>query len=263
MLIFTWNLGKSERALDLALTYLERAAASETVLACLQELPSPLPPSNDHLTLGTRGLGAAVPVLARRRALFVHSASVACVGSWDVAQDRMQIARWQLSSGIEFFAAGIHGIDRRNYTIPEVRGAYAALTRRALDERWIDGRPLLMLGDFNATPELPELSERACLFGVSSTYDHRPRNETFFGRTSPPLYRIEPSPGVARGTYFHISDSNWRDLDHVYVSAALVQGAQARRLDAIGSTSLVTRTGRPSSARFSDHLPVEAHVALA
>lgn len=263
MLIFTWNIGKNERALDLALTYLERAAASETVLACLQELPNPLPPSIDPLTLASRGLGAAAPVLAQRRALFVHSASIACVGFWDVAQDRMQITRWRLSSGMEFFAAGIHGVDRRNYPILEVRGAYAALTRHALDERWVDGHPLLLLGDFNAWPDLPELSERACLFGVSSSYDHRPSNETFFGRKSPALYRIEPSPGVARGTYFHTGDSQWRDVDHVYVSSTLVQGAQARRLDAIGLESLVTRTGRPSSARFSDHLPVEARVALA
>lgn len=164
MLIFTWNIGKNERALDLALTYLERAAASETVLACLQELPNPLPPSIDPLTLASRGLGAAAPVLAQRRALFVHSASIACVGFWDVAQDRMQITRWRLSSGMEFFAAGIHGVDRRNYPILEVRGAYAALTRHALDERWVDGHPLLLLGDFNAWPDLPELSERACLF---------------------------------------------------------------------------------------------------
>jgi hypothetical protein len=263
MLIFTWNLGKNERALDLALTYLERAASSQTVLACLQELPNPLPPSIDPLTLGTRGLGAAAPVLAQRRALFVHSASIACVGSWDVAQDRMQIARWQLSSGTEFLAAGIHAVDRRNYPVAEVRGAYAALTRHALDERWVDGVPLLLLGDFNAWPDLPEVGDRACFFGVSSSYEHRSGNETFFGRKSPPLHRIEPSPGVVGGTYFHTGDSRWRDVDHVYVSAALLPGAQARRLDAIGQQSLVTRSGRPSITRFSDHLPVEARVALA
>lgn len=263
MLLFTWNLGKSERALTLALTYLTRVAASETVFACLQELPDPLPPTIDPLKLISLGLGAAAPILAQRRALFVHSANVSCIGSWNVAQDRMQIAQWRLDSGTEFFAAGIHAIDRRNYSVAEVRGGYAALTRHALDERWVSGAPLLMLGDFNAWPDQPEIGSRACFFGVTSSYEHRPANDFFFGRTSPPLYRIEPSPGVSPGTYFDTETSCWRDIDHIYISGALRQGAQARRLDAIGQESLVSRQGRPSGGRFSDHLPVEAVVALA
>jgi len=264
MLLFTWNLGKKKkgRSLELALTYLSRMAASETVLACLQELPAPLPPSLAPATLRSSGLGAAAPVLAQHRALFIHSANMACVASWDVAQNRMQIARWRLGSGAEFFAAGIHAIDRRNHSIPEVRGAYAALTRHALDERWAYGVPLLMLGDFNAWPECPEVSDRACLFGVSSSDEHRPGNRTFFGRHSPPLYRVEPSSAVPRGTYFDSEKSRWFDIDHVYVSEALRAGAHARRLDAIGQERLVTPGGRPSVSRFSDHLPVEARIAL-
>jgi hypothetical protein len=263
MLLFTWNLRRSERALDLALTYLARVATSETVLACFQELPSPMPPSVDPAALSALGLGADTKALAHRRALFVHSANVACVGSWNVAQDRMQIARWRLGSGTEFLAAGIHAVDRLHYAVPEVRGAYAALTRHALDERWTDAVPLLALGDFNAWPDSPEMGERACFFGVSSSsYEHRPSNDAFFGRKSPPLYRIEPSPGVALGTYFNAKSARWIDMDHVYISQNLRQGAKAMRLDAIGPESLVTRDGRPRVSRYSDHLPVEARIDL-
>jgi endonuclease/exonuclease/phosphatase family metal-dependent hydrolase len=173
----------------------------------------------------------------------------------------MQIARWQLSSGTNFFAAGIHAIDRRSYPVAEVRGAYAALTRHALDEQWVDGAPLLVLGDLNAWPDLPEVSDRACFFGVPFSYVHRASNDHFFGRKSPPLFRVEPV-GLARGTYFDRNTSNWRDIDHVYVSSALYAGATARRLDQIGQKSLLTRQGRPSASRFSDHLPVEARIAL-
>lgn len=264
MRLLTWNLGgKNTRALDLALTYLARAAVSETVLACLQELPDPTPPCLDPASLAADGLGAAAPPLARRRALFVHSAGLACVNTWDVAENRMQIAQWRLGSGTEFLAAGIHAIDLRNHPILEVRGAYASLTRAALDEKWGGGLPLLLLGDFNAWPDRPEMSERACFFGVTSSYEHRPGNDVFFGRKSPPLYLVEPSSVGPRGTYFDSNKSQWRDIDHIYVSEALRAKAQARRLDAMGQTRLLTSHGRPSGGRYSDHLPVEASVALA
>jgi endonuclease/exonuclease/phosphatase family metal-dependent hydrolase len=262
MLLLTWNLGKNEQALDLVLTYLGRLTASQTVLASLQELPDPIPPSLHPVALAAAGLHAGAPILARRRALFVHSSNLACVASWNVAEDRMQIARWRLDSGTEFFAAGIHAIDRRNHSVPEVRGAYAALTRHALDEQWSDGVPLLLLGDFNAWHDSPEVAHRACLFGVSSSYEHPPRNDTFFGRKSPPLFRVEPTPTGPRGTYFDSDTCMWRDVDHVYVSKSLHGGARASRLASMGQESLVTRTGRPSVARLSDHLPVEATVAL-
>jgi hypothetical protein len=260
-LALTWNVHRSPRALDLALTYLSRVAMSEEVLACFQELPSPLPPSFAPAALAARALTAA-PVLAEKRVLFVHSQSISRVNLWPEADERLQIAEWRLRSGATFFAAGWHARDRRNYWLPEVRGAYAALTRRALDERWHDGAPLLLLGDFNAWPDLPELANRACLFGVSAGYEHRLGFDSFFGRRSPPLFRIEPTSGPP-GTYFDQNSSTWRDLDHIYVSRGLYSAARARRLDSIGQVSLITPQGRPSQNKASDHLPVEAHLSLA
>lgn len=259
MRILTWNVGKKLNALNLGLTYLSRLSSSEAVLACFQELPAPAAPSLDSAALAAQGLAATMP-LASNKLLFVHSRSVSCVNLWSEANDRLQIGQWRLASGEEFFVVGLHAIDRRNYPVAEVRGAYAALTRRALDERWRSGAPLALLGDFNAWPELAEIADRACFFCVSTTYDQQNRHLTFFGRTSPPLFRVEPAPGP-RGTYFDKDTSQWRDVDHIYVSHQLRPQAWARRLDNISQRPLVTRNGRPSS-KFSDHLPVEAHLAL-
>ncbi len=66
MLLLTWNVGKRLAALDLALTYLEREASGTTVLACFQELPSPLPPSVGRSALVPRGLDASVPFQSAR-----------------------------------------------------------------------------------------------------------------------------------------------------------------------------------------------------
>ncbi|HEU4411256.1 MAG TPA: endonuclease/exonuclease/phosphatase family protein [Polyangiaceae bacterium] len=265
MRVLTWNVYGNPKALNLGLTYLSRLAASEEVLACFQELPRPLPPSLEPGRLSMQGLAAA-PALAEKRVLFVYSRGISRVNLWPSANDRLQIVELRLGSGAALFAAGLHAIDRRNYTVAEVRGAYAALTRRALDERWRDGTPLLLLGDFNAWPDLPELAHRACIFGVSAGYEHRAGFDSFFGRKSPPLFRVEPAPGPLGsplGTYFDPNDSAWRDLDHIYVSRSLLPAARAERLVSIGQVSLLTRYGRPSKNEASDHLPVEARVALA
>lgn len=260
MIVFTWNIAKNTKALRLALTYISRLAASDSVLACLQELPDPKPPDLEPSALSAIGLAAEVPPLSDKRVLFVHSATITRLNAWNEAEDRMQIVHWQLGTGTQFVAAGVHMIDRRNHATAEVRGAYASLTRLALDSRWPPNIPLLVIGDFNAWPELPELENRACFFGVSQKYEHQARHDTFFGRQSPPLFRIEPT-GISQGTYFDPNGSIWRDIDHIYVSRTLRAGASAQRRIALGQEQLITRSGRPAN-KLSDHLPVEAQITL-
>ena len=214
MLAFTWNLNRNHNALTLALAHLEQAAKADTVLACFQELPKPLPSNLDASALKGRGLDAAAPPLAEHRAVFVHSASLALVSSNCVAADRMQMARFRLpTTGTEFHVAGIHALDRRNTSVEAIRGGVAALTRRDLDDAWSGAPrlPLVALGDFNAWPDLPELEDRACFFGVTSAYRVEGK-AMFFGRSHPPLFRLEP-PSKDSGTTFH--SPRWRHIDHI------------------------------------------------
>jgi hypothetical protein len=198
MVVFTWNLHRSEAALRLALEHLEPLARSEHVLASFQEIPPlargrgawrlPGVLAPDELgRLGLRLVGAPV---GPGRVILLISSSLDTEG--EARQDgngRMLYVRLRIGS-VRFAAAGVHAVDRLNHPTEFERGSHAALARRELDERWDPGRPLVMLGDFNADPGEREICAREGLFAVRRIEDVTDAARRHYGR---------PSPGEHRG----------------------------------------------------------------
>jgi endonuclease/exonuclease/phosphatase family metal-dependent hydrolase len=274
MVFLTWNLNGSEKALDLALTYLERRAADDAVLACFQEVPPRVKRAAtwragwDRLwgELPRNGLRVVPTVVGAGRIVMVCSADLQPVFVRADRSERMLIARFRTPSRSEIVVVGYHALDRINFGGPEQRGGYQALARRELDELVpMTMLPVVLLGDFNASPGDAELGDRACLYVLGPRDHHNRRAARHYGRVSPPLYAISPKavPAAVEGSIFVEwgERARWEMYDFVATTPDLRERASARILDAVGGVTLLRpRKPTPNGDVYSDHLPVEAEL---
>jgi exonuclease III len=160
----------------------------------------------------------------------------------------------------------VHGLDIRNNDA-EIR--QAALQSLADDMRFVQQEhkiaKLVMLGDFNVNPfdrgmniapGLNAMMTRQCV--VNKTRRFQGKDYDFYYN---PMWGLlgDLHDGPA-GTIYDTSNQGpygWNMLDQVIVHHALVESFESVQiLTGAGSTSLVTPSGRPSTAVASDHLPL-------
>jgi endonuclease/exonuclease/phosphatase family metal-dependent hydrolase len=269
MLLFTWNVHRSEPALRLALTHLARVARSDTVVACFQEVP---PEARDHDAwragwetlreeLPRTGLRFVDETVAAGRVVMLCSADLQVASAIVDGSERMLFVTFRLATGSELAVVGYHAVDRINYVLAEARGGYQALARRELDENVPAEMPAVVLGDFNASPGTPELADRACFYVLDPSQRHRPSADTHFGRASRPLFAAVPD--TPEGSIFVQwgGRNRWEKYDFVAVTSQLQERVKARIRQEIGGVNLLRpRAGTPNAAAYSDHLPVEAEL---
>jgi len=277
VLVFTWNVGRKESALRLAINYLKESAKSDEVIATLQELPpkptnlksqtwvpSVLLDANALASDGLQLLGRVGP----GRAAIIVSSGVTPDGKMRKGSGRRFLYAPLRYGKAEIAVLALHAISRkdpRGYTDFQ-RGSHAALTRRTVDKVWDQNRPLILLGDFNAGFKDEEIRAREGFYLLSQDeLDHvLPRHRRHYGRTSPPLEnlmrRIHSSP--LRGSYRYQHDGFWYIFDQIAVS----QDLGPRVIDfpvirgALLGQSLLTKYGNPDKVTYSDHLPVEVKI---
>lgn len=160
----------------------------------------------------------------------------------------------------------VHGLDIRNNDAEIRQSAMQAL---AEEMRFVQQEhkiaKLVMLGDFNVNPfdrgmniasGLNAMMTRECV--VNKTRSFHGKHYDFYYN---PMWSLlgDLSDGPA-GTIYDTSNQGpygWNMLDQVIIHHALVESFEGVQiLTAAGSTSLLTPSGRPSTAVGSDHLPL-------
>lgn len=274
MLLFTWNLHRSERALRLALTHLERRASEDLVVACFQEVPPKAERGKDWSTswdqlrreLPSQGLRLVQPVVEAGRIAMVCSTGLRVSFARPDRSKRMLIARFRTPIGSELVVVGCHAFDRINFGEAEQRGGLQALARRELDEVGsVTLFPLVLLGDFNASPGDTEVADRSCFYVLGPGDHHNGRSARHYGRESPPLYVASPKLMAGPGTGSIFVEwggrSRWEMYDFIATTGDLRGRISTRILAELGGVLLLRpRKPTPNGDTFSDHLPVEAEL---
>lgn len=278
MLLFTWNLKKSEKAFRLAIAHLRQAG--EAFVAAFQELPTKYQ-FEAAVIEETRELSAGdVQCLcmrgSRRTPGRVGIFASGEISSGAVTQDKK--ARTAIVSiaigndGPELTVVAIHGLDRRNYPHDYTRTPLAKDLRAQVDSVWTRKHPLIVMGDFNAEPYDPEISTESGIFALrdrSEVYNHEN------GDGPLPLYNPmwhllpeamghEPRPG---GSYWYRTPAygiRWRLSDQILVSRELVEvlAGPPTIISEINGERLTNPDGTPDRGEFSDHLPVQLRIRL-
>lgn len=272
MLLFTWNLHRSEDALRLAFKHLARAAKRDAVIACFQEVP-PHPQSRcrNDWNLSWRKLREELPqaglhfidvTVATGRLVMMHSSDLQLCDSSIDGSERMLFTTFKVGSGAKLQIVGYHAVDRINYGAPEVRGGYQALARRELDEKLAADLPAVILGDFNASPGTLELAHRACFYVLDASQLHTKRNDTHFGRKSRPFFATVPSTAEGSILVDWGGHHRWERYDFIAVSSELKARITSPRIrQKLGGVSLLRpQAGTPDKEAYSDHLPVEVEL---
>ncbi|WP_437640759.1 hypothetical protein [Sorangium sp. So ce854] len=129
MHLFTWNVDERIEMASRALVYLERIAATDYVIASLQEWPWTFPDLTGYRLDVVRSGGKALILYSRDLILREHGPD---------ASGRATIARFRLPSGSEFTAVGVHWHSRDGHSEvvdPYERGGAIALFRHHLEGR--------------------------------------------------------------------------------------------------------------------------------
>lgn len=281
MLLFTWNVAKKEEAVREALFYLRRSGFS--FLACLQELPGAWS-STDRARDSTerlmgnsvRCLGvtpAAEPQGHGRVAIFC-SPNIRS-NAQDVQSDpRQRMAVITVLGGrVEpLLVIGYHGESRQSAPTEHDRGRIGAQARGQVDNHWHQD-PMVMLGDFNASPFDAEVCGSDGLFALRDrTETARPRASSLvsLGTRQRPLYNpmwslLPEDQKRPPGTLVHAPNLmlRWRLYDQILVSADLIRHLRSppEILSQINGRSLLNAHGNPCDD-LSDHLPVQIRVTL-
>lgn len=266
MRLLTWNVNRKPAAVTRILEYLERLATVDSVMACLQEVPSS-PLLSGILQGSTAIVGStlcAVPARSSEKVVMVHSADLAVQRFQVGGSGRSLVADVRTPTKSMLQVAGIHARDRIFHGNDVERGGLAASLRREIDDLVYAGVPLAVMGDFNASSVADETALRACFYALDRAAIRERRSSLFHahhGLHSRPLFVVQPDKGIARGTLY--LDWGWRREWVTYDFAALDEllhdrVKQCAVLDALlGESLLRPQVGTPNKARFSDHLPVE------
>lgn len=275
MLLFTWNLMKSEDAFDCALDYLH--GNNHGFIAAFQELPSSLSSTREAeqriVDRGARGvhcLGVRGSESTPGRIGLFASLNVAAEEALSVdARARMAMISVKVGGHLSLSIIGIHALDRRNVANEFGRGIWARELRQTIDEFCPDERPMVIMGDFNADPYDPEIGAREALFAIR---DRAELKRKLRSHPSRPLYNpmwslLPESDTRPRGTFLLKGDPyrgiRWRLCDQIIVSRELVESIQGppEILSDIGATKLANRNGLPVKT-VSDHFPVQMRITI-
>lgn len=279
MLVFTWNLQRTEQAFKLALDHLSQCG--DSFVAAFQELPgladSTEKAQQQAVTLSgqrVRCLGVVGSFRTPGRLGLFSSSDVTRVGS--ITSDSnyrtaMVVLRQRGRQNVG--VVGVHAVDRRNVASEYARNVWANLSRVAVETFWKPNWPLIVLGDFNADPYHPELSSCLGWFAL------RDRTEAAHDWESPllnepmrplynPTWHLLPEglgrPGGTLCLNSHDQGVRWRICDQILVSRELITklNGQPQIIAKIGETELLTKQGRPRAKVISDHLPIQLSVSI-
>lgn len=265
MKLLTWNLrGRVARkppsfqALDSLLAFLDQAAASDDVIACIQEAPLHGRALRQHVE-GNSSRLSAVPVEAK--AQLIHSRTLELrFARRSNNTGRTIIARFETAARSRLQIVGLHFHDQGTLAEPEVRGGAFAWLRANLDELLDSSLPVVVLGDFNAQPRDHEITSPYCFYARTSRDRVVDRHKKATGKFHDPFYVKEPRhEDHANGTYYFGRDEGWKTMDFLAVSKHLdARVTSIVRLTELLGKGLLTSSekGIPNKDKFSDHLPV-------
>lgn len=237
VLLFSWNVGGSIDAINLACSYL---AGAGDFIAAFQEVPREV----DSAYLSSAADGKLV--VARsfsyeiankklddpdryRQVVLACSATFTVSARTAWADARMVGATFTHAAGAlgKLKALAIHAPSRGSSQGAR-RIARAIVARRYVDE-YLEGSRGLVMGDFNANPYETEMCSPECFFAL------RNRDELDAKRAKQPLYNPfwrwlaeEPAGGRARGTLHYPSDDSefpWQCYDQILLSSDLAENA--------------------------------------
>jgi exonuclease III len=267
---------------------LDWVETTSSVIAAFQEVP-PLPPGRRQHVWQLPDIVGSSPAkfqvlgcLGEGRVLLVASPDVRPLGpTFNDVYGRLLGLRVRVGTR-DVLVVGIHSVDRLNNPTEFERGSWAARARLELERFWNGSESLILMGDFNAEPTDHELISLSGMHAVQDPGDLRGRSSLYHGRPVPPLlnpmFRVICSDPNVKGTY-HLAAARagalWRVVDHILLSPDLEPAIQGRAeivttirpgtFAAQSRTkpgSLITGMGRPRSATYSDHLPVQLDVKL-
>ena len=143
---------------------------------------------------------------------------------------------------------------------------YASALRNAQSEHAVSRS--VIVGDFNVNPFESGLVSASAFNAVMDARQARKGSRTVqkrnYGYFYNPMWNLlgDATPGPPASFFYDQSTQDelqWHMLDQVILSPEMIDSldiASVRILDKIGDVPLVTKTGRPRKARFSDHLPL-------
>jgi hypothetical protein len=264
--LFTWNLKGKGDAHDIALAYLRRAAARETLVACLQELPG-----NSRVALarlsGTgkvhspdlRVVGLTRPV---RGLALLHHKDLKVERVVEDQDDEFIGAEFSLPGSKKRLAVvGLHAKSKVDMASAEDHGGSRALLRHAISESRLVYDHLVVMGDFNSDLRAHEMQSWHCFYSLAAGAKRKdPTDRRGFAHE--PLWAVMPSNDDTMGTFLRTDSSGafLKTIDFIAVDGATRKRAKSRILTALHTVPLWdAQAGMPTT---SDHLPVAGSIQV-
>jgi Endonuclease/Exonuclease/phosphatase family len=289
LVAFTWNLRGSTDALALACRYL---ATLGSFVAALQELPDDAETAlsiavGEHkLKLLSRGMlrwnkkDETAMVAPKVALLASDGVDVDPIGNRHEYKpqldDRRRLEGVTLRSEVwqNLQVLGVHAWDPISRHQIEERQAWAGIMSEVVRDFWLGG-PLIVMGDLNANPWSPEVTNRTGLYALRRK-DWPERGSGKLPGTdkhATPLYNpmwqlLADDAQGGHGTIFYPgSDLRWSCFDQIIVSDHLREHiGPPSVLRRLCDRDLVDDRGAPKKrggeAELSDHLPVQVTVDL-
>ncbi len=281
VLLFSWNVGGSLDAINLACAYL---AGVGDFIAAFQEVPKDV----DGAYLSSAAGGKLI--VARtfmfeitnkklddpdryRQLVLACSATFTASAPQTWPDARVVGATFTHDAGAfgPLKALAIHAASRGSSQ--GARRIARAIVARGYVDAYLAGSSGVVMGDFNANPYETEMCSPECFFALRNRDELDPR------RSKVPLYNPfwswlaeEPAGGWARGTLYYPSDESefpWQCYDQILLSRDLAgdAGEPMIRCDLPkqGEPQILTKKHgdpRPKGKPYSDHLPIELGLRL-
>jgi hypothetical protein len=289
LVAFTWNLGKSAEALALACRHL---ATLGPFVAALQELP---PDAETALGIAEgehklKNLSRWMLRWNKKNKTAMVAPKVVLLASDGVDVDplgnrheyeptiddmrRLEGVTLRSESWQDLQVLGVHAWDRKSRYESEDRQTWAGIMNDVVRDFW-SGGPLIVMGDLNAHPWSPEITDRSGLYALRRKDWPEQGSGKLAGKDkhATPLYNpmwqlLADDARGGHGTIFYPKrDLRWHCFDQIIVSDHLREhiGPPAV-LTQLCDRTLVDGKGAPrkrrDKAELSDHLPVQVTVDL-
>ncbi len=232
-------------------------------------------PADLLASLNALGIGPYYQVASISKRILFFSRLPPNQWKWDDlfannVEDRMAILELQGGTAASILLAAVHFYDRTRVPTP---GGRAQQVRRIIVEDLrkteiaIGHQRTVLVGDLNMHPYEEGVVGAEALHAVMSEElaERLPGLTARAGRLCfyNPMWALfgDRTPGPAGTYYWDNADEPtnhfWNMYDQVLIRPTLVKRfVRVEVLDSDGGQSLVTREGRPRSAKFSDHLPL-------
>lgn len=260
----TWNLNKSQAALNLALGYLSAISPSVPAIAALQETPGEIiVPSALSLCKPAPKVGTRIP----SGIALVHNAALQPIGSvvGDVDGEFVAQKFCHTAGDREFWLVSIHATSQATDEVDtlEGRGGCRALLRHRINEIY-GSDPIVMLGDFNSEASSNEINFWNAFYALDN--DHFPNTTAGYekrcDRAHAALEVAVPSSALKfAGTYLYKRKARMFDF---IVHDEITKVANATVQTSLRGTPLwqPNATKTRGNIIVSDHLPVTADIKI-